>query len=130
MKKRFAFTLVELLVVIGIIAVLIGIILPALGRARESSRRAACLSNLRQLGMMIQFYANDYKDQVPLGYSNGQPWSGYYICQNGVNYPVLGRLSRSRSTSTRPTRAATMRSGTCSTGSKPDRESERARERE
>src|SRR2546430_1901067 len=89
------FTLVELLVVIGIIAVLIGILLPSLSKARESSRRAACLSNLRQLGMMIQFYANDYKDQVPLGYSNGQPWSGYYICQNGGSpgvYPVLGRL--------------------------------------
>jgi len=42
--------------------------------------------------MMIQFYANDYKDQVPLGYYVGQPWTGYYICQNGLVYPVLGRL--------------------------------------
>jgi prepilin-type N-terminal cleavage/methylation domain-containing protein len=94
-KTIRGFTLVELLVVIGIIAVLIGILLPSLSKARESSRRAACLSNLRQLGMMIQFYANDYKDQVPLGYSNGQPWSGYYICQNGGNpgtFLVLGRL--------------------------------------
>ena len=92
MRKRLAFTLVELLVVIGIIAVLIGILLPTLGRARESSRRSACLSNLRQLGMVLQMYANDYNDQIPIGYALGQPWTGYYICQNGTTYPCLGRL--------------------------------------
>jgi prepilin-type N-terminal cleavage/methylation domain-containing protein len=91
-SRRAGFTLVELLVVIGIIAILIGIVMPSLSRARESSRRAACLSNLRQLGMMLQIYANENKDQIPLGYSNLQPWTGYYICQNGTSYPVLGRL--------------------------------------
>jgi prepilin-type N-terminal cleavage/methylation domain-containing protein/prepilin-type processing-associated H-X9-DG protein len=63
-----AFTLVELLVVIGIIAILVGILLPTLGRTRESARRAACLSNLRQVGLAFRFYADVNRDQVPLGY--------------------------------------------------------------
>jgi prepilin-type processing-associated H-X9-DG protein/prepilin-type N-terminal cleavage/methylation domain-containing protein len=60
-----AFTLVELLVVIGIIAMLIGILLPALGRARETSKRVVCLSNLRQMAVAAQTYANNYKGHYP-----------------------------------------------------------------
>jgi len=66
-----AFTLVELLVVIGIIAILIAILLPTLIKSRESARRAACLSNLRQVHTAFFFYAGNYKDQVPLGYRAG-----------------------------------------------------------
>jgi prepilin-type N-terminal cleavage/methylation domain-containing protein len=66
-KTRKGFTLVELLVVIGIIAVLISILLPSLNKAREAANRAACLSNLRQVGQMMQIYAAQYKDQVSLG---------------------------------------------------------------
>src|SRR6195952_628239 len=70
-RLKEGFTLVELLVVIGIISVMIGILLPALGRAREASRRAECLSNLRQVGVAFRFYALDNRDQVPLGYRSG-----------------------------------------------------------
>ena len=70
-RRRRAFTLVELLVVIGVIAVLIGILLPTLARAREAAWRAACLSNLRQVGMAMRFYADTNRDQVPLGYRAG-----------------------------------------------------------
>src|SRR5437773_6472705 len=62
---RRAFTLVELLVVIGIIAILIGILLPALNKARAAANRAVCLSNIRQLGVGILMYCNDNHGWFP-----------------------------------------------------------------
>src|SRR5687767_13501431 len=59
------FTLVELLVVIGIIAVLIGVLLPVLSKAREQAKRTQCLSNLRELGHAMLMYANAHKDKLP-----------------------------------------------------------------
>jgi prepilin-type N-terminal cleavage/methylation domain-containing protein/prepilin-type processing-associated H-X9-DG protein len=63
--RVWGFTLVELLVVIGIIAVLIGLLLPALNRAREQAKRAGCLANLRSLGQAMIIYANSSKDRLP-----------------------------------------------------------------
>src|SRR5262245_16135453 len=76
---RNAFTLVELLVVIGIIAVLISVLLPALSRAREQSKRVQCLSNLRQIGMALVAYTIENKGGLPGVASRSTPWPEDWI---------------------------------------------------
>lgn len=61
------FTLIELLVVIGIIGMLAALLLPALSSSKQSARKAACLSNLRQIGIAIQMYADDHAGRIPFG---------------------------------------------------------------
>lgn len=70
-RPRLAFTLVELLVVIGIIAVLIGILLPTLSKARANAQMTACKSNLQQIAYATRMYANDSKDRYPDTYTLG-----------------------------------------------------------
>ncbi len=65
------FTLVELLVVVGIIALLIAMLMPALSRAREMSKRTVCASNLHQLGIGLIMYANENRQQLPLQTRDG-----------------------------------------------------------
>ena len=60
-KSHAAFTLIELLVVIGVVTLLIGILLPALSKVRESSRRTQCASNLRQIGVGLHRYFNEFR---------------------------------------------------------------------
>jgi prepilin-type N-terminal cleavage/methylation domain-containing protein/prepilin-type processing-associated H-X9-DG protein len=76
---RGAFTLVELLVVIGIIAVLVALLLPALTKAREAANRAVCLSNLRQIGQMMLVYAHDNNGQVVIGTQGNVYQESYHI---------------------------------------------------
>jgi len=69
-----AFTLVELLVVIGVIAVLVALLLPALSKARASSQTAVCLGNLRQIMNAFQLYENDNKQRLPDPTAAQQSW--------------------------------------------------------
>ena len=77
-RNRCAFTLVELLVVIGIIALLIAILLPALSRARESANRVKCAANLRSLGQACHAFANDHRGVFPMAYNQTAVSSGSY----------------------------------------------------
>lgn len=71
MQRRRGFTLIELLVVIAIIAILAAILFPVFARAREKARQTACLSNVKQMGLGVMMYVQDYDEFMPPYFSTG-----------------------------------------------------------
>src|SRR4051794_27726639 len=79
------FTLIELLVVIAIIAILAAILFPVFARARENARRASCQSNLKQIGLGIAQYTQDFDERLPLTYYSNSGGGGYAMVASDPN---------------------------------------------
>ena len=83
--ERKSFTLIELLVVIAIIAILAGMLLPAISKARARAQATSCISNLRQMGTAFNMYLVDTKDYMPYGAPNAPTDAAAWY--NGI-YPL------------------------------------------
>ena len=87
-ESKRGFTLIELLVVIAIIAILAAILFPVFAQAREQARKASCLSNMKQLGLAQQMYAQDYDDMLP-GWPNPSAHPLYGVWGWSIVVPLL-----------------------------------------
>ncbi len=97
---RRGFTLIELLVVIAIIAILAAILFPVFARAKEAARRSACLNNLKQIGIAVMMYVDDWKGHYPReaqhvpppGFSQGSNWDSTGSMATGCMWTFRGYL--------------------------------------
>jgi prepilin-type N-terminal cleavage/methylation domain-containing protein len=89
MISRRAFTLIELFVVIAIIAILASLLLPALSKAKNKAQSVACLSNLKQVGLSLNFYADANQNRVPSSLSFGAVALDYNSAANAVGKTYL-----------------------------------------
>jgi len=79
MSRRRGFTLIELLVVIAIIALLMGVLLPSLRKARESGRTVVCQTHLKQWGLCYEMYLQDNDNKFAVGYDQSRGWDSYFL---------------------------------------------------
>ena len=82
MRRRQGFTLIELLVVIAIIGILAAMVFPVFARARESARKAVCLSNVKNIALAIQMYLGDNNDVLPPSEKNAEIVHYFSPCED------------------------------------------------
>src|SRR5579872_6113816 len=87
-RLKSGFTLIELLVVIAIIAILAAILFPVFAQAREAARKTACLSNMKQIGMGLMMYTQDYDETCPPEAAANPDINGGTTCSGSVGYGV------------------------------------------